>query len=358
MIICGDGVTKQRDLNMIVLSGDIGGTNSRLQLTDFTNKNKSKVICKKYYKSVDYKSFLDIIDEFLRYAEFSSSKLFGATFGVAGPIVDETVKLTNLPWLIDVKSIKSHLKLKQVSLINDFCAIGYGIETLDQKDLYVLQSGKLQKNGVKSFIGAGTGLGMGFVSYHDGDGIYDVNQSEGGHVDFAPCDELQIELLQYLRKKYGRVSLERVLSGSGLANIYEFIRERSHRQEELEKKSTCLECSIEQGRDVDISATIVDYAINHKDKCALEALDVFIRIYGASVGNFALITLPYGGLYIVGGIASKLLQQIKTDHFLELFSNKGRMSGLVSNIPLYVVLNPDVGLQGAAIHASRTMSGK
>lgn len=334
------------DLDMIVFSGDIGGTTTRMRFTEFTGSDKIRVIKNYRYHNSDYPSFDAVIDAFFAEANLNKNLVESACFGVAGPIVNETVKFTNLPWEIKTTDIKTKLKLDKVALINDFVAIGYGLERLARSDLLTLQEGKECEGGIKAYIGAGTGLGIGFMIYCQG--RYEVYPTEGGHVDFAPTDEMQLELLRFLYKKHHRVSFERVLSGQGLVNIYQFVLAYKNYDEEENLKLSTL---IDSKRHIDIAATIVESAIKHNDVIAKRALDIFIRIYGAAAGNLALTTLPFGGLYVVGGIVPKILSEIKTGSFLEAFTDKGRMTDLIKNIPLHVVLNTDIGLQGAAVYA-------
>jgi glucokinase len=299
---------------MIIFSGDIGGTHTRMQLTEFSAMNKMKVLAKRHYQNESYACFFDIIDAFLLDTKINSKKIVSCCFGVAGPVINGKVNVTNLPWVITVADIKKKLKIDKIELINDFTAIGYGLKILKSKDLLTLQSGKPRKSGVKAYLGAGTGLGVGFVTTGN-----EVHSTEGGHVDFAPTDATQIKLLRYLHKQYQRVSVERILSGLGLTNIDCFVRDNN---------------------------------------IAMRSLDIFIKVYGAAAGNLALTTLPYGGLYIVGGIAPKILPEFANGKFLEAFSDKGRMSNLLKDIPLHVVLNEDVGLQGAAICARKIMNSQ
>ena len=333
---------------MIVLSGDIGGTSIRMQFTEFT-QDSCNILKTIHYTNTSHASFLDVIDTFLAEAKIDKKNIASACFGVAGPIIKGVVKFTNLPWFIRVEEIKEKLGVEKVQLINDFEAVGYGIETLKLEDLCTIQSGKAKENGVRAFIGAGTGLGVGFMTYDEG-GKYLVHPTEGGHVDFAPTDDMQVDLLRYLRKKHHRVSFERVLSGQGLVNIYHFVRDNKIFGEE---ENPDLRFLLEGNQEIDIAATVAKYAIKHKDIMSMRALDMFMRIYGAAVGNLALTTLPHGGIYIVGGIAPKLLTQIKQGIFIEMYGDKGRMSNLLKDIPVYVVLNTDVGLRGAAVFAKR-----
>ena len=332
---------------MILFSGDIGGTHTRVQLTEFTPPNKMQVIASAHYDNSRYKEFLDIVDTFFTTNQIEPDKIASVCFGVAGPIIAEEVKFTNFPWVLSTEIIKRRLKLEKVKLINDFVAIGYGLETLQSKDLLTLQKGRLQADAIRAYIGAGTGLGIGFITPDGKD--YLVHATEGGHVDFAPTDQIQIELLQYLRKQYHRVSFERLLSGQGLVNIYRFVADR----EASSKENADLRLLIAINKKINPAGTIAKYAIEHKDAIAMQALDIFIRIYGAAVGNLALTTLPFGGLYVVGGIAPKLAPQIKQGGFLATFGDKGRMSSLITDIPLHLVLYEDVGLQGAAVCARK-----
>lgn len=333
---------------MIVFSGDIGGTTTRMQLTEFIpGIHQGKVIKNSNYHNINYSTFTDIIGVFLTEADLDYTKIESACFGVAGPVVDGVVKFTNLPWMVETAEIKTKLKLQQVALINDFMAIGYGLETLSPENLFTIQPGKPCENGIKAYLGAGTGLGVGFIVYDQKS--YTAYPTEGGHINFSPTDDEQIELLIFLLKKYHRVSFERLLSGPGLLNIYNFV---SNNREDKKSELNIL-IAMAKEKHIDVAATIAEYAIKHHDNLAAQALNIFIRIYGSAAGNLALTTLPFGGLYIVGGIAPKLLPQIKSGEFYKAFSDKGRMSNLIKDIPLHVVLHTDVGLQGAAVYARK-----
>jgi glucokinase len=331
---------------MIVLSGDIGGTNTRLQLTRCENPLHLQVIARETYANASHTSFSEIIQKFIKDTGNQQAEIVSACFAVAGPIVNGTVKFTNLPWFIEEQKLKAELKLDKVKLINDFQAVGYGIEILSPEDVYVLQEGHYQINQVKAIIGAGTGLGMGMMHWEGK--MYEVIPTEGGHVDFAPTTDMQMQLLQYLRKKYHRVSVERLVSGPGIINLYSFVKDNPL---PLERENPELHFALHSNEDT--AATISKYAIEHKDPMAMRALELFIQIYGAAAGNLALTTLPYSGLYIAGGIAPKLLDQFTNGCFLEAYSDKGRLSNLLKEIPIYIVLNTHVGLLGAATYAAR-----
>ena len=333
---------------MLVISGDIGGTSTRMQFTEFTAANDMKIIANIHYSNNNYGSFADIITAFFQETKMSIDKIAGACFGVAGPVVKGKVNITNLPWVINTRDIKNQLKLDKVELINDFASIGHGLEILQPKDMLTLQVGKPRPNGIRAYIGAGTGLGVGFMTCYQGQ--YLIHSTEGGHIDFAPTDDLQIELLRYMRKKYHRVSFERLLSGQGLINIYAFVRDNKIFGEE---ENPNLRFLIKSSKHIDVAATIAEYAIKHKDIMAMRALNIFIGIYGSAVGNLALTTLPFAGLYVVSGIAPKLLKEIEKGNFYKSFLDKGRMSHIIKDVPLHIVLYQDVGLQGTAICAKK-----
>ncbi len=330
---------------MLILSGDIGGTTTRLQLSN-ANHGKLNIIGHEQYSNAEFDSLNTIMVKFLKHFKTKTMDVNRCCLAVAGPIINNTVKFTNLPWFVDAAEIKTELGITNVALINDFQAIGYGIETLTTEDVITLQKGKPNATEPKAIIGAGTGLGVG-IMHHDGK-QYNVLATEGGHVDFAPTDDEQVQLLLYLRNKFRRVSTERVVSGIGLTNIYKFVRDTPTLGEKEHPK-----LKLALYKSDDIGSTIAEFAIQHQDSMALRALSLFIRAYGSAAGNLALTTLCFGGLYLVGGIAPKLLAQLKQPTFINAFSDKGRMSKLIKDIPIYVVLNTRVGLQGAAVYASR-----
>jgi len=202
---------------VILLAADIGGTHTRIQIC-----NANRLVVRMRYNNKDYPDLITILNTFFAQNNIDKDSINSACFGVAGPIINNIIKITNLSWIIDTREIKNYLNIDKFEIINDFTAIGYGLESLRPNDLLTLQSGRPNKLGVKAFIGAGTGLGVGFITYYDSD-KYIVTPSEGGHVDFAPNSEQQIDLLRYLSKKHHHVSLECALSGNGLVNIYNFI---------------------------------------------------------------------------------------------------------------------------------------
>ena len=326
---------------MIILSGDVGGTKTRLQITQFTDYQHFDMLAHGKYFNHDFTSFTEIITHFLQQHHFKGENIERTCFAVAGPIIHGCVKFTNLPWFISETLLHEELGFKHVHLMNDFEAIGYGLDTLKAQDVHALQQGEAISHRTRAIIGAGTGLGVAISVYNTNRFL--VIPTEGGHVDFAPTDATQDALWQYLRKKLHRVSIERLVSGPGIVNIYNFVRDNPLFNE---KENPTLKLQLFKGGDA--AAMIAEYATQHHDPMAMRALDLFIRIYGACAGNLALTTLPYSGLYIVGGIAPKLLPQLLDGRFLQAFSDKGRMSNLLANIPVYVVLDTGIGLQGAA----------
>lgn len=328
---------------MYILSGDIGGTKARFQFSTYED-GKLTCIGVKRYASKDYHDILIFITKFMEEIGEPITRIDAACFAVAGPILDGRVQLTNLPWGIDEAEVSKALNIKKVRLLNDFCASGYGIDALTEEQLYTLQLGRPQEHAPKAIIGAGTGLGVAVMNWVNKG--YTVMSTEGGHVDFAPTDDIQMELLSYLRKKYHRVSSERVLSGQGLVNIYRFVRDHPIFNEE-ENPDLRYEITVS-----DAAAAIYKFATENKDPLAIRALTIFTQVYAAQVGNLALTVLPFGGLYIAGGIAPKILNQLKSDMFNERYFDKGRMSQLLTHVPLHVVLDPGVELKGAAMYVA------
>jgi glucokinase len=330
---------------MLILSGDVGGTKSRLQLTEFHSENSFERLASAEFLNHQFESFPIIVAGFLQKNKVALTSIDRACFAVAGPIIEGVVKFTNLPWVISETDLRDELGFHSVKLINDFEAVGYGIDTLKAKDIHCLQAGTPLPHKTRAMLGAGTGLGVA-IAVSNGE-RYTVIPTEGGHVDFAPTDDTQIELLRYLRKKWHRVSIERLVSGQGIVNIYHFVRDNPLFNETENPK---LKLALAQ-KNEDAAAHISEFAIKQNDPMAMRALDLFIRIYGACAGNLALTTLPYSGLYIVGGIAPKLLKSLGDGRFLQAYNDKGRMSNLLANLPIYVVMDTNVGLQGAANYA-------
>lgn len=342
-----------------LLAGDIGGTKTILRLVEASSGKSFDTLYEERYPSRDFPDLVPMVQQFLATAGGQmggTSAPQKACFAIAGPVVNNTAKLTNLTWFLDAKRLEQELGIATISLINDFAAVGYGVLGLGASDLYTLQAGKQQPDAPIAVIGAGTGLGQGFL-IQQGDS-YQVFSSEGGHVDFAPRSELEFQLLKYLLDKHDiqRVSVERVVSGQGIVAIYQFLSDREFASESADIAQVVKTWEHQTGRSdktVDPAAAIATAALEKRDRLSEQTMQLFIEAYGAEAGNLALKLLPYGGLYVAGGIAAKNLPLIQEGSFLRAFTNKGRMSALLENVPVHVVLNSKVGLIGAAIAAAR-----
>jgi glucokinase len=282
--------------------------------------------------------------------EFSSNQVIieAACFGIAGPVVDGWVKTTNLPWVVDTEELRRTLKLDAVNLLNDLEAGAYGLFTLEEDEFLVLNEGKMRQAGNKALIAAGTGLGQAML-YDDGQHFRPL-ASEGGHGDFAPRDELEIELLRYLMDRFGHASYERVLSGPGLFNIYRFLKESRG----MEEPAWLVE-RFAAGDDP--SAIVSKAALAKEAEICVKALDMFVSIYGAEAGNLALRAKSVRGLYVGGGIAPKILDKLKDGTFMRAFLDKGRYTDLLAAMPVRVVLNDKTALRGAAYYAAFLADG-
>lgn len=343
----------------LLLAGDIGGTKTILRLVDLVSDADWETVYEMRYLSGEYPDLVPIVTTFLDAAQTQVGRLLAPTkacFGIAGPVVNNTSKLTNLGWLLDADRLAEELNIPKVSLINDFAAVGYGVLGLQDQDLCTLQVGESESTAPIAVIGAGTGLGQGFLIHSDTG--YQVFSSEGGHVDFAPRNEIEYQLSRYLIDRFNidRISVERVVSGQGIVSIYQFLRDRNYATETPEIANAIRQWEAEAGqpeKTVDPGSVIGTAALEGNDRLCQQALQLFVEAYGSEAGNLALKLLPYGGLYIAGGIAAKILPLMQSGHFLRAFAHKGRMSHLLERIPIHVVVNPEVGLIGAALCAAR-----
>lgn len=338
----------------LLLAGDIGGTKTILRLVESSETVGLKTLYEESFRSGDFPDLVPMVQKFLTTANSRTPEK--ACFAIAGPVVKNTAKLTNLTWFLDKDRLIQELGIPSVSLINDFAAVGYGIFGLTKQDLLTLQAGKYQPAAPMAVIGAGTGLGQGFLIRQDKQ--YQVFPSEGGHADFAPRNELEFQLLKYLVDKHDiqRVSVERVVSGLGITSIYQFLRDRQIAPEspEIAQAVRTWEQEAQKAeKTVDPGAFIGSAALQKSDRLSEQTMQLFIEVYGAEAGNLALKLLPYGGLYIAGGIAPKILPLMENGSFLLNFTQKGRMGSLLEEIPVHIILNQQVGLIGAAFSASR-----
>ena len=330
----------------LLLAGDIGGTKTILRLVE-ESSSELHTISEERYRSGDFPDLVPMVQQFL--ASSNTPIPQKACFAIAGPVVN------NLAWYLDTQRLEQELGIACISLINDFAAIGYGIFGLNKEDLHTLQAGKFQPEAPKAIIGAGTGLGQGFLIKQGQD--YQVFPSEGGHADFPPRTELEFQLLKYLLDKHDiqRVSVERVVSGLGIVAIYQFLRDRKIHRESPEIAEVVKTWEQEAGRQeksVDPAAAIGNAALQGSDRLSEQTMQIFVEAYGAEAGNLALKLLPHGGLYVAGGIATKILPLLQEGRFMLNFTQKGRMRSILEEIPVYIVLNSQVGLIGAAKHAA------
>ncbi len=324
----------------MIIAGDIGGTKTNVALFREGEGCGLDSVAQESYPSAGYSSLEAILKEFTAQ---HPSQITHACFGVAGPVQDGFVATPNLVWDVNGKSIAKQLGLARVKLINDLEATAYGVECLRPAQIFTLNEGHGERTGHRALIAAGTGLGMAGL-FWDGKRHRPI-ASEGGHIDFAPRNEREYELLKYMQKKVGgRVSYERVLSGPGLFDIYEFLRETNKSDE----PAWLLE-EIEGG---DPSAAVSKAALEGASQTASEALDLFVSIYGAVAGNLVLLLKPDGGLYVGGGIAPKILEKMKDGSFMRAYLDKGRMSFITQSTPVHIILDDKTALQGAAVCAT------
>ncbi len=331
----------------MILAGDIGGTHARLALFDVTggaagvvaDESRYVPISLTIFPSRDYPSLNAIAAKFLKTTNVHPE---AACFGIAGPVVCGRVDATNLPWSVDRQSLSAELKIPNTALINDLEANAWGIPALTAKDLVSLNE-SASGSGNQAVVSAGTGLGEAGM-YWDG-AQYHVFACEGGHSDFAPRNELEVELYSHLDKQFGHVSYERILSGPGLVNLFNFLRDSG--------RGTEPDWLREEIQNSDAAAAISRAASGGQCELAEQALDLFIDVYGAEAGNLALKLLSTGGVFVGGGIAPKIVSKLTgSPRFMEAFVSKGRMRPLMEKIPVKVIMNDETALLGAARYAA------
>jgi len=328
----------------MVLAGDIGGTKTNLAYYEQEGDRLIPVFMKSY-PSQEYASLSEVLSLLQRE---HPQKISTAAFGIAGPVVENTCRLTNVDWTVDGQELARDLGLSSVALLNDLVATAYGILRLSQGDIETLQAGRPQRHGTIGVIAAGTGLGMGALVW-DGSRYLAV-ASEGGHADFSARNDLEMDLVRHLRTTYGAVGVERIVAGPGLHHVYRFLRSHTAAEE-----PGWLSSAVQSG---DPSAEIARAALEGRDDTCAKALDVFVSAYGAEAGNLALRFLATGGMYVAGGIAPKILPKIRSGLFLESFLSKDTYRPLLMSIPLHVVLNDKTALLGAGHVAALMQSGR
>jgi len=300
----------------MILAGDIGGTNARLAFFDLQG-GRFNLVSASVFPSRHYAGLDKIVTEFVSSSHVQPDT---ACFGIAGPVRDGRVEASNLPWIVESKRLAEELNIEKALLINDLEATTWTIVCN------------------QSVIAAGTGLGEAGL-YWDGR-QYHIFASEGGHADFAPRNDLEVELFCHLTKRFGHVSYERILSGPGLVNVYDFLRDT--------KRGTEQKWLLDEMSQEDPAAAISRAGIAGRDPLSEQAVDIFVSVYGAEAGNLALKTKSTGGLYLAGGIAPKMLPKLTEPPFMNAFFEKGRMRGLMESIAVHVITNDKLALLGAA----------
>jgi glucokinase len=324
----------------MLLAGDIGGTKTILALYE-EDSDATTPLCEETYPSGRYEKLEAIIHEFLESREGGPSQVRRAVFGVAGPVVSGRATLPNLPWVIQETELKREFGFQRVALINDLEAIGHAVPALADRDLESIKPGSAQERGNIAVLAPGTGLGETFLSWNGN--RYAVHPSEAGHGDFAPVDELQIGLLEYMLQHFDHVSYERVCSGTGIPNIYAYLRDRGL----VEEPARLAE---ELERATDPNAVIIEKAMKSKPDCRICTLTVetFVSILAAEAGNMVLRHMATGGLYLGGGIPPRIIPFLRQPNFKKWFVRKGRLSHLPESAPVKVIMHPKAALVGSA----------
>lgn len=321
----------------MILAGDVGGTKVHLALYDFS-EGKLDYRREERFPAKDYSGLETIVTEFL-----ADDKPTAACFGVPGPVRAGRLRLTNLPWTLDSQELSENLGIRHVFLINDLEANGYGIAELQPEQIYTLSEGDSSQVGNRALIAAGTGLGEGLLMWNGRTHV--PYPSEGGHADFSPRNEDEIDLLRFLRQRHqGRVSWERVVSGMGITSVFEFLRD-------VRGMEVSVELAEELAAADDPNAVITANGLSGKSEIAVKTLDMVVSAYGAEAGNLALKVLSVGGLYIGGGIGPRLIEKLKDGTFMKAFTDKGRLSQLLINMPVRIILDSRAALLGAAAYA-------
>ena len=314
---------------MELIAGDIGGTKSGLAWVKSEGTATQEVCFEQVYASADFATADDLIRQFIVDAR-QPAAADTLLLALPGPLRGQHARLTNLEWTLDAADMRASLGVARVRFINDFQAAAAGVASLTAADVVALNPQPVEAGGVRAITGAGTGLGVAFM-LDDAEGRIRSFPSEGGHIDFAPANATQDRLLEHLRARYGHVSWERVVSGSAMNDLYRF-------------------CCGELGRPLPaepLDGAVLGVRAETGDAAAAAALDLFIDLYGAWVGNVALLYQPRGGLYVAGGVALHLCSRMRSPRFMAAASDKGRMRGVVEGTPIFLVTQPRLGLLGA-----------
>ncbi len=320
----------------LLLAGDIGGTKTVLALYPADGSLPAPVR-KERFASQDYPSLGDMVTEFLANAPVAIAR---ASFGVAGIVQNDRAQITNLPWVVERAEMEGRIQAP-VRLLNDLNAIAHAIPFLSPSDFETLHAGAPSAKGTLGVVAPGTGLGEAFLTWSGN--RYHAHPSEGGHTDFAPRNSLQMDLLNHLQARFGHVSFERVCSGSGIANLYAFLKDSGRYVE-----PDWLHAELSEAADA--TPVIVRAATDKRVEICVAALDLFAEILGSEAGNMALKVLAAGGIYLAGGMPGRILPWLRKSNFLQAFTQKGRFAEMLKSIPIRVVTNPEIALFGAACH--------
>jgi len=319
----------------VILAGDVGATKTMLGLFASDN-SRPTLVRRQTFHSAAYAGLTPIVREFLQGGE----PVEMASFGVAGPVIGDSAEVTNLSWKVEAKALAEDLGIEDVCLVNDLVATGYGIGSLTEEDFMVVNQGQPVAGANAALIAAGSGLGE-CTLYWDGC-RYVPLPAEAGHADFAPYDDTSLELLRYLRHRTSSVGIEHIISGPGLLNIYDFLRDSTNLRETPE--------IVDRMRQSDRAAVIAQAAMAGECQLCVRTLCIFVSAYGAEAGNLALRSLALGGVYVAGGIARKILPWMTQGAFMAAFANKDRQAAMLSRIPVRVVLNEAAPLFGAVTY--------
>lgn len=340
----------------MIVAADIGGTKTSVALIESPGSKEdanqtSTLLHEERYTSASYPGLTEILKQFLETHSIPASTVTRVCAGIAGPVVEGHVETPNLPWQVDAQGMCKDLGVGAVTLLNDLEATAERAATLSGDDVLVLNKGRRPDGPLTNgaVIAAGTGLGMAVL--HPIDGAWWPVASEGGHMDLAPRNDLEIELFQFLRKSHHRVSVERVVAGPGLASLFAFFAERGDGADEEVARELAAASSEEAPR------VVSEAALSGRCPAASAALDLFIDQYGATAGNLGLMAVATGGMYVGGGIAPKILERMKKGAFMKAFTDKGRLSPLLEAMPVQVILDSQAALMGAARRAVRLELG-
>ncbi len=311
-------------INMVV--ADIGGTHSRFALVQASADQHYNILFQQSYQSTKYSEFTNVLEQFMLHANITAADQL--CLALPGVIRHNKTNLTNLDWQLDAEKLQQNLPFTKVTFINDFEAAALGIATLDRNDVIVLNKGNSEPDAIKVVTGAGTGLGLAWIDTCNG--IIRYHATEGGHIDFAPANAQQARWLDSMRQQHGHVSYERALCGTGLMQLYQFTRA----EHQLKAEPEIMPDEIQQRAD-------------NGEEAAISTMQMFVSIYGAFIGNLALLFRPSGGIYLAGGIAPKIITWLQTDTFMHACQNKGRMCEIVKETAILLINNEQLGLQGA-----------